>query len=449
MSTKIENLRLKHRTVILNPDMEISQLYQIFKQYPLVVTDTRNIVPDSIFFALKGATFNGNEYAGQAIAKGCKYAIVDEKEYADESSNILWVENSLKALQQLAHFHRSKFKIPVIGITGTNGKTTSKELITAVLSEEFNVLSTIGNYNNHIGVPLTLLRMTKQHEIAVIEMGASHVGEIRELAEIADPNYGMITNVGHAHIEGFGSFENVIKAKGELYDYIRNRNDGKIFVDFDNTYLKKQVTDLDPIYYGTGSNLFVSGGVVSSDPFLSFKWKFSRNYHVVRTHLIGEYNLTNTLAAVTIGKYFGVKTTKINKALSEYIPTNNRSQLKKTDKNTLIIDAYNANPTSMQAALDNFAKLEVPNKVLILGDMRELGEASDSEHQKIADLVMSDNFREVYFIGEYFSHTDTTFPKFERLDDFDDYLRDHPLSDKYILIKGSRGLQLEKCVEFL
>ena len=449
VSTKSENLRLKRKTVILNPDMEISQLYEIFKQYPLVVTDTRNIIPNSVFFALKGAKFDGNEYARQAIDKGCKYAIVDEKEYADESSNILLVEDSLKALQDLAHSHRSKFKIPVIGITGTNGKTTSKELITAVLSEEFNVLSTIGNFNNHIGVPLTLLRMTKQHEIAVIEMGASHVGEIRELAEIADPNYGLITNVGHAHIEGFGSFENVIKAKGELYDYIRNRKDAKIFVDDDNTYLKKLVTDLDPIYYGTGSNLFVSGGVVSSSPFLTFKWKFSKNYHTITTNLIGEYNLTNTLAAVTIGKYFGVKTSKINKALNEYIPTNNRSQLKKTDRNTLIIDAYNANPTSMQAALINFAKLDVPNKVLILGDMRELGEESKSEHQKIADMVLSDNFREVYFIGEYFSHTSTAFPKFEKLDDFGDYLKKHPLSDKYILIKGSRGLQLERCVEFL
>ncbi|HCO66884.1 MAG TPA: UDP-N-acetylmuramoyl-tripeptide--D-alanyl-D-alanine ligase [Dysgonomonas sp.] len=430
--------------------MEISQLYEIFKQYPSIVTDTRNIIPDSIFFALKGTNFNGNEYARQAIDKGCRYAVVDEKDYADESSNILLVDNSLKALQDLAHYHRSMFKIPVIGITGTNGKTTSKELITAVLSEEFNVLSTIGNFNNHIGVPLTLLRMSKQHEIAVIEMGASHVGEIRELAEIADPNYGLITNVGHAHIEGFGSFENVIKAKGELYDYIRGRKDGKIFVDNDNTYLKNMLTsDLDPIYYGGGSNLFVTGCVVSLDPFLTFKWKFSRNYHTVATHLIGEYNLTNTLAAVTIGKYFGVRTAKINKAISEYMPTNYRSQLQKTERNTLIIDAYNANPTSMQAALGNFAKLDVPNKALILGDMRELGNESETEHQKIADMVSADNFKEAYFIGENFSHTRTDFPKFAKLDDFAEYLKKHPLSDKYILIKGSRGLQLEKCVDFL
>lgn len=429
--------------------MEISQLYEIFKQYPLVVTDSRNIIPDSIFFALKGSNFNGNEYARQAIEKGCRYAIVDEKEYADEASNILLVEDCLKALQDLAHLHRSKFKIPVIGITGTNGKTTSKELITAVLSEEFNVLSTIGNFNNHIGVPLTLLRMTKRHEVAVIEMGASHVGEIKELAEIADPNYGLITNVGHAHIEGFGSFENVIKAKSELYDYIRNRNDGKIFVDNDNTYLKKLVTDLDPIYYGTGDKLFVSGEVISSNPFLTFTWRFSKNYHTVTTNLIGEYNLTNTLAAVTIGKYFGVKTDKINKALNEYIPTNNRSQLKETDKNKLIIDAYNANPTSMQAALHNFMKLDAPNKVLILGDMRELGNESKMEHQKIADMVSTDNFKEAYFIGENFSQTNTSFPRFRKLDDFTDYLKKNPLFDRFILIKGSRGLQLEKCIDLL
>ncbi len=430
--------------------MEISQLYEIYKQYPVVTTDTRNSPKNSIFFALKGANFNGNIYAKKAIEEGCKYAIVDEAEYADESSNIILVEDSLKTLQELAHYHRSKFKIPVIGITGTNGKTTSKELITAVLGEEFNVLSTEGNLNNHIGVPLTLLRMNKQHEVAVIEMGASHVGEIRTLAEIADPNYGLITNVGHAHIEGFGSFENVIRAKGELYDYIRNRKDAKIFVDYGNSYLKDMVTeDLDPIYYGMDENLFVSGRVISNDPFLTFSWRFSKNYHAVRTNLIGEYNLTNTLAAVAIGKYFGVRTTEICDAIENYIPTNNRSQLKKTDKNTLIIDAYNANPTSMDAALRNFAKMDVPNKVLILGEMRELGEDTALEHQKIADLISENSFENAFFIGDNFSHTKSQYPRFSTLDDFMVYLKDHPLSDKYILIKGSRGNQLEKCVDLL
>jgi len=429
--------------------MEISQLYDIFTQYPVISTDSRKIIPDSIFFALKGANFNGNEYARKAIEEGCQYALVDEKKYADPSLNIIWVDDCLKTLQDLANFHRSKFKIPVLAITGTNGKTTSKELITAVLSQEFNVLSTEGNFNNHIGVPLTLLRMNKQHEIAVIEMGASHVGEIKLLAEIADPNYAIITNVGHAHIEGFGSFENVIKAKGELYDYIRSRKDAKIFVDNENTYLKNMVTDLDPIYYGMGDNLFVSGKVISMDPYLTFAWKFSKNYHTVRTNLIGEYNITNTLAAVAIGKYFGVKTTKINKALCEYLPTNNRSQLKKTDKNVLIVDAYNANPTSMDAALNNFAKINVPNKVLILGDMKELGDETDAEHQKILDIIDRNKFDGVYLVGDNFGHLHSEYPSFKNIEEFQSYLQHHPLSGKYILIKGSRSMQLERSIEEL
>jgi UDP-N-acetylmuramoyl-tripeptide--D-alanyl-D-alanine ligase len=429
--------------------MEIPQLYEIFKQYPIITTDTRNCIKDSIFFALKGANFNGNQYAKKALELGCKYAIVDEPEYADSSLNILLVDDCLKTLQKLANYHRSKFKIPVIGITGTNGKTTSKELITAVLSEEFNVLSTQGNLNNHIGVPLTLLRINKEHEIAVIEMGASHVGEIKVLAEIADPNYGMITNVGRAHIEGFGSFENIIKAKGELYDYIRDRKDGKIFIDYDNHYLREIANDITPIYYGVEEDLFVCGRVESNDPYLTFSWKFSKDYHQVHTNLIGEYNLTNVLAAVSIGKYFGVKTAKIIKAIEEYSPTNNRSQLTKTEKNTLIVDAYNANPTSMDAALRNFAKMNVPNKVLILGDMKELGTDSLAEHQKISDLIASKDFQNVFLIGDNFSKTESTFPRFNTLDDFTSYLKGHPLSEKFILIKGSRGLQLEKCIDLL
>jgi len=444
----IQRFQERHYYNILT-GMEISHLYDLFKQYPIVITDTRNSVKNSIFFALKGANFNGNEYARQAIENGCQYAIVDEKKYADPSANILLVDDVLKTLQRLAHHHRSMFKIPVIAITGTNGKTTSKELITAVLSQEFKVLSTEGNFNNHIGVPLTLLRMTKEHEIAVIEMGANHVGEIRTLTEIADPNFGLITNIGHAHIEGFGSFENVIKAKGELYDYMRLRKDGKIFVDNDNSYLKNMVTDLDPIYYGTGENLFVSGKTESIDPFLIFSWRFSKNYHLVKTNLIGEYNLTNALAAVTIGKYFGVRTPLICKALNEYIPSNNRSQFKKTDKNTLVIDAYNANPSSMEAAINNFAKISASNKVLILGDMRELGTDSNAEHQKIVDLITNNNFKEVYLIGDNFNNVETSYPRFHNLEDFSTYLKKHPLSDKYILIKGSRSNQLEKSIDLL
>ena len=429
--------------------MNIEQLYNIFLENPTIVTDTRKCQKESIFFALKGANFNGNHYAQQAIELGCKYAIVDEAEYENESQNILLVDDCLTTLQQLAHHHRSKIKIPVIGITGTNGKTTTKELVTKVLAEEFNVLSTIGNLNNHIGVPLTLLRMTKEHEIAVVEMGANHVGEIKALAKIADPNFGLITNVGHAHIEGFGSFENIIKTKGELYDYIRDRKDGKIFIDYDNHYLRDISQEITSIYYGVEDDLFVCGKVDANDPYLTFSWRFSRDFHQVHTHLIGEYNLTNALAAVSIGKYFGVKKAKINKAIEEYQPTNNRSQLTKTERNTLIVDAYNANPTSMNAALRNFEKMKISNKVLILGDMKELGDDTLAAHQDILDSISKNSFDEVFLVGDIFSKTKTDHKHFRELNDFLNYLESHPLSNKYILIKGSRGIQLEKTIELL
>lgn len=429
--------------------MEIPQLYELFKQYPLITTDTRNCEKDSLFFALKGANFNGNEYAKKALEMGCKYAIIDEPEFADGSSFMIVVDDCLTTLQQLARYHRSKMSIPVIGVTGTNGKTTSKELISAVLSQDYNVLSTHGNLNNHIGVPLTLLKLTKAHEIAVIEMGANHVGEIKALVEIARPNYGLITNLGYAHIEGFGSFENIIKAKGELFDFLREQKNSKIFIDNDNPYLKEISEGITTISYGNDESLFVCGRAVVNDPYLSFVWKFSKNEHLVKTHLIGEYNLSNALAAVAIGKYFGVKTAKICQAIADYMPTNNRSQLKKTAHNTLIIDAYNANPTSMDAALQNFANMDVPNKMLILGDMRELGKDSAVEHQKIVDRIDDDSIEEVFLIGEYFSKTTTHFTRFESLQDFSEYLKENPVKDRHILIKGSRGLALEKCVDWL
>lgn len=429
--------------------MNIPELYDIFKKYPTVITDSRKCLPNSIFFALKGGNFDGNLYAKTAIAAGCEYAIVDNPEYEDESSNILLVDDCLKTLQDLAAYHRRQFKIPVIGITGSNGKTTSKELITAVLSEEYNVLSTEGNLNNHIGVPLTLLKINKSHEIAIVEMGANHLHEIKLLAEIADPNFGLITNVGHAHLEGFGSFENVIKAKGELYEYIGNRQDGKLFVDHENPYLVNMIKNISCIYYGTEKDLFVSGRVEALNPYLTFSWSFSQDCHLVKTQLIGEYNLTNVLAAVAVGKYFGVKTDKVCKALTEYTPKNSRSQLEKTKKNTLIIDAYNANPTSMEAAIKNFEKMDVSNKVLILGDMLELGNETGSEHQKIADLVVSDHFTEAFFIGNNFSKIKSEYPCFSSLNDFIIYLKEHDLSNRFILIKGSRGIQLEKCIDML
>lgn len=429
--------------------MEISELYEIYTQYPVVSTDTRSCPQDSMFFALKGANFNGNQFAAQAIENGCKYAIVDEVKYADKSKNILLVDDVLTALQQLANYHRNKFSIPVIGITGTNGKTTSKELVTAVLSQQFNVLSTKGNLNNQIGVPLTLLRMTKEHEIAVIEMGASHLGDIRELAEIAEPDYGLITNIGYAHLEGFGSFENIKKTKAELYDYIRIRKDGKIFIDHENPYLREVSDGITSIYYGKDDHLFVRGRVISNDPYLTFAWQFSKNDHIVKTHLIGDYNFSNALAAVAIGKYFGVKTAEICNAIENYMPNNNRSQLKETDKNILIIDAYNANPSSMTAAIENFAKMDIPNKTLILGEMKELGEESAKEHQAIVEKILNLKFDSAFLIGESFWNTKTAYPSFEQLDDFKKYLQTNPLKDRNILIKGSRGVQLEKCIELL
>lgn len=428
--------------------MEISQLYNLYKEHPTITTDTRNCPKDSIFFGLRGDNFNGSQYAMKALELGSCYAIVDQAEYATHP-NIILVEDSLKTLQELAAFHRKKLKIPIIGITGTNGKTTTKELVLSVLSTEYNVIATNGNFNNHIGVPLTLLRINKEHEIAIIEMGANHVGEIKALADIADPNYGMITNIGHAHIEGFGSYENIIKTKGEIYDHIRDSKDGKLFVDYDNPLLRKMADGITSIFYGLQEDLFISGKIESINPYLEFEWKFVNSRYKVKTKLIGGYNLSNALAAITIGKYFGVKTELICKAIEEYEPTNNRSQLKETDRNMLIIDAYNANPTSMKAALENFDQMEVNHKVLILGDMKELGPDTDMEHQKVVDYVMKHEFDHVFFVGENFNKVKTSYPRYKDLDELKEYLVKHPITDSYILIKGSRGGQLERCLDVL
>ena len=430
--------------------MEISALYTIFQKYPHVTTDTRNCTPDSIFVALKGATFNGNTFAEKALEQGCSYAIVDEEKYATKP-NIILVDNCLETLQKLANYHRKQFKIPVLAITGSNGKTTTKELVMSVLSQEYNVIATQGNYNNHIGVPLTLLRIKKEHEFAIIEMGASHMEEIKLLAEIAEPNYGLITNIGHAHIEGFGSYENIIKAKGELYDFIRQTKEGKIFIDSSNPTLKKMSEGMTCIEYGLGDkdSLFITGTVLSCTPCLEFEWCIASNCQVVKTKIIGEYNLPNALAAITIGKYFGVKSDLISKAIREYEPTNNRSQLKETAKNMLIIDAYNANPTSMRAALNNFSSLNVSSKVLILGDMKELGPDTDVEHQKIADLVETNGFDNAYFVGENFSHVSTKFPLYKDFEELREHLSEHPIEGSYVLLKGSRSMHLENCIDLL
>ncbi len=385
--------------------MEISALYEIYKKHPVVTTDSRVCPHDSIFFALKGERFNGNQFAENAIEKGCAYAVVDEWENnKPENPRIVVVENVLETLQKLANFHRKKLKITIVGITGTNGKTTTKELIATILSREFKVAFTQGNLNNHIGVPLTLLAINKSHEIGVIEMGANHPGEIRELCEIAEPNIGLITNIGKAHIEGFGSLENVIRTKCELYDFIRE-HDGKVFVNKDNPTLSEKSEGMDRILYGRDDpGLFVSGTLSAETPFLHFDWNFFEHPHRVKTHLVGEYNLDNALAAAAIGKYFGINAELISSALEAYEPKNNRSQFERTEHNDLIIDAYNANPTSMKAMLEFFSKIksDLP-KAVILGEMKELGPIANREHRKMLEYLREQSFDKIYLVGSVFT----------------------------------------------
>lgn len=427
--------------------MSIIDLYDLFIHNPQITTDSRNCPKGSIFFALKGDKFDGNQYAGKALASGCVYAVIDNPDYYIGKRTIL-VDNVLKTLQQLAHHHRKVLGLPIIGITGTNGKTTTKELLAAVLSTKFNLLYTEGNFNNHIGVPLTLLRLTHDHEMAVIEMGASHPGDIKELVDIVHPNYGIITNVGRAHLEGFGSFEGVIRTKGELYDYIR-RSKGKIFIKKENEYLQSIAKGIEQITYGNGDDAFASGQVVSCDPFLVFNWKQQGKLHTVETHMIGSYNLDNVLAAVAVGRFFKIPAGRISRAIAAYEPTNNRSQFKKTDNNELIIDAYNANPSSMKVALDNFITMPVQPKAIILGDMRELGPTSDELHAEVVEQIKKGQFDKVFLCGEHFSKVGKEFSPFATTEAMTEELRRQPLKGYHILIKGSHSMGLEKLVDIL
>ena len=427
--------------------MSIIDLYDLFIHNPQITTDSRNCPKGSIFFALKGDKFDGNQYAGKALASGCVYAVIDNPDYYIGERTIL-VDNVLKTLQQLAHHHRKVLGLPIIGITGTNGKTTTKELLAAVLSTKFNLLYTEGNFNNHIGVPLTLLRLTHDHEMAVIEMGASHPGDIKELVDIVHPNYGIITNVGRAHLEGFGSFEGVIRTKGELYDYIR-RSKGKIFIKKENEYLQSIAKGIEQITDGNGDDAFASGQVVSCDPFLVFNWKQQGKLHTVETHMIGSYNLDNVLAAVAVGRFFKIPAERISRAIAAYEPTNNRSQFKKTDNNELIIDAYNANPSSMKVALDNFITMPVQPKAIILGDMRELGPTSDELHAEVVEQIKKGQFDKVFLCGEHFSKVGKEFSPFATTEAMVEELRKQPLKGYHILIKGSHSMGLEKLADIL
>ena len=432
--------------------MDITTLYQIFLSCTGVTTDSRNCPKGSLFIALKGDTFNGNAFASKALEAGSAYAVVDEAAYAPAGDiHYILVDNCLHTLQQLANYHRRQLGTRIIGITGTNGKTTTKELISAVLSQKYNILYTLGNLNNPIGVPLTLLRLKAEHELGVVEMGASHPGDIKELVEIAEPDYGIITNVGKAHLEGFGSFEGVVRTKGELYDYLRRQSNSTIFLHQDNPHLTEIAWGLNPITYGEADNLYVNGHVTGNSPYLAFEWKAGKEgeRHEVHTRLIGEYNFPNALAAITIGRFFGVEPEKIDKALNEYEPHNNRSQLKKTTNNTLIIDAYNANPTSMLASISNFHNMQASQKMLILGDMRELGKDSPKEHQKIVDYLEECGFKDVALVGELFAETRHTYPTYPDAPALIAELRKNKPCGKTILIKGSNGIKLNTVTDYL
>tara|TARA_Y100000385_G_scaffold105337_1_gene109158 strand:+ start:452 stop:1711 length:1260 start_codon:yes stop_codon:yes gene_type:complete len=419
--------------------MKISDLYKIFNSHPNVTIDTRNIKENSIFFALRGDNFNGNKFAKKAIKDGCHYAIIDQAEFQLNEKYIL-VDDVLKCLQNLATYHRDQIMIPVIGITGTNGKTTSKELIYSCLSTELNTLATDGNYNNHIGVPITLLRVNKEHEIAIIEMGANHENEIKYLCEIAKPNYGIITNIGKAHLEGFKNIEGVKKTKKELYDYIKINN-GKIFINNEDTILKEISKDIEKISYGLNGE--INGSSKESSIFTNVKF----NSQIIETQLIGTYQFYNIMLSIAVATHFGIKLKNISKALSSYIPSNNRSELIKTKSNTIILDAYNANPSSMYEMINSFSKIQNKNKICILGDMAELGEYSKKEHLSLIHLLKNLKIN-CLFVGNEFSKLNKN-ASFVDLENLINYLKKKPIKDSTILVKGSRSIKLEKVIKVL
>ncbi|MEA4935185.1 MAG: UDP-N-acetylmuramoyl-tripeptide--D-alanyl-D-alanine ligase [Paludibacter sp.] len=429
-------------------------LYEIFLEHPEITTDSRNCPAGSIFFALKGENFNANEFAAKALENGCSYAVVDQAEYVIDQRYIL-VKDVLKSLQELASQHRLQLGTKIIGITGTNGKTTTKELIASVLKEKYKIHFTQGNLNNHIGVPLTLLKLKPEHQLAIIEMGANHPGEIKQLCEIAQPNFGIITNVGKAHLEGFGSFEGVMKTKAELYDYISANGMG-IFINDDNDYLKQMAAKSSvipdkQIAYALKCHpdlSMVTGRVLSSDPFLTMECQTGNTFQV-KTHLIGAYNAENVLAAVTIGHFFGMKNVQIIQGLENYEPVNNRSQFTVTTKNKLIVDAYNANPTSMQAAIQNFAAMQVEAKTAILGEMLELGQLSADEHQNIINLLKEKQITNVLLVGKAFQDCASDYASFGTVEDLIVWLTENKIENQTILIKGSRGIRLEKIISLL
>jgi UDP-N-acetylmuramoyl-tripeptide--D-alanyl-D-alanine ligase len=435
--------------------LSIEALYDLYLQTGHnVTTDTRKIIPGSIFIALKGPNFNANELAAKAIEGGCAYAIVDEERFTNDK-NIFLVEDGLNALQQLANHHRRQFRIPFLAITGSNAKTTHKEFIHAVLSKKFKTLATEGNLNNHIGVPLTLLKLRDEHQFAIIEMGANHQGEIDELCHIADPDFGLITNIGKAHLEGFGGIEGVKKGKSELYRFLQKKH-AKIFINCDDEVLHDLAKDNDKISYGTTKLYDTIGKNMTEGETVAFKWttrygnKDWSKLPLVQTQIAGKYNFINCLAAVCVGHHFLVEDALINEALSNYVPAMNRSQMVKTQNNSILLDAYNANPNSMKAAIENFADYKADVKWLLLGDMFELGEYSKAEHQAVLDLLHAKKLTNVILVGNEFSALpENTFQTFKTTQECLDHLKTHQIKNATVLIKGSRGMKMETLQEAL
>lgn len=422
----------------------IEQIYQLYSQNHIISTDSRKIIPGCVFVALKGEHFDGNDFAYQVAKDNVAACVIADRKDLPSHERLFIVENSLTTLQELAKLHRERIKIPVIGITGTNGKTTTKELISTVLSQKFNIIYTQGNFNNHLGVPLTLLQIKPDTEIAVVEMGANHPKEIELLCSIAQPDYGIITNIGKAHIEGFGSFQGVINTKKELYDYLKNKN-GKIFLNNDNLLLKEISSGLSNITYGKNDDADCHASISSSNPYLSVVWNDSE----INTKLVGDYNFENVMAAISVGCHFNIEKNLIIRALEDYSPTNNRSQFIKTQKNEIVMDAYNANPVSMYHSIRNFKNISDEKHLLIIGDMKELGQDSSDEHIEIIKLIRQLNFNDVILVGTEFRKTESGFLSFLNVDELISYLNENEISGKKILIKGSHSIHLEKIVSLL
>jgi len=430
--------------------MKIEELYSICQRHPQITTDSRFAPKNGLFFALKGEHFDGSIFAQKAIENGCAYAIIDNPKFF-KSKKFILVEDVLSTLQQLAYYHRQQLKIPIIGITGTNGKTTTKELLASVLSEKYNVAYTQGNLNNHIGVPLTILSFTKKTELGIVEMGANHLGEIKQLCTIADPDYGLITNIGKAHLEGFRTFDNIIKTKNELYEYVAQKK-GKVFYNANDQIVSQLIIgNNNAVSYGDQNESKVYGIIKKNGIFLKLEAVIEKKSYTIETKLIGDYNIGNVLTAIAIGNYFNVDDKKIIKAIERYKPDNNRSQFFKTKNNSLFLDAYNANPTSVKAAIKNFEQLDIPHKSLILGDMFELGDNALNDHYEVINIIDTKNYENIILVGDIFASLKVgdNVLQFANVDLFIDWLNKNPVKGSNILIKGSRGNRLERIVEFL